>query len=137
MPPSHTERGNIFIMVFGTLAMLGVLTMAAHNFMAGPMTSMNTVIRHSLAESQLNIAARLIILDSAETPGDCDGDGFIEPKEWTGSTHALGGGDMPMVGAAQKDPWGTPYRYCAWDMGGIKSHATTKPARDCHYLRRP
>ena len=117
------ERGNVIMMLFGAVAMLGVVVAGTASYVQGPLSTTVKVTRASMAEGQIHIAARLAVLDSAEDPGDCDDDGFIEPKGYVeaavGQPFPAGGGHMPMVGAAQSDPWGTPYGYCAWDMGQI------------------
>lgn len=117
------ERGNVIMMLFGAVAMLGVVVAGTASYVQGPLSTTVKVTRASMAEGQIHIAARLAVLDSAEDPGDCDDDGFIEPKGYIeaapGQPFPAGGGHMPMVGAAQSDPWGTPYGYCAWDMGQI------------------
>ena len=59
--------------------------------------------------------------DATGSNGDCDGDGTVEPLEFTpaGTNPApVGGGLIPTtVGATKVDPWGTKYGYCVWDYG--------------------
>ncbi|MEX0956416.1 MAG: shufflon system plasmid conjugative transfer pilus tip adhesin PilV [Rhizobiaceae bacterium] len=127
--PRWGESGNIFFALFGAVGLVGVLGAATMTVMKGPVRSMAEVTKRTVAENAMIAAGRLALsaATQAANGGDCDGDGYIEPVEWstTGTGIApVGGGFIPTtIGAAQQDPWGTTYGYCAWDHGSAVDEA--------------
>ncbi len=118
----RSESGNVFFTLFGAVAIVGVLGAGIMATMRGPLTTMVNVNRHTTAESQMSIAAKLAMLESATLgTADCEGtpDGYIEPLEHTAAApNPTGGGQLPaVVGSTKIDPWGTEYGYCVWDAG--------------------
>ncbi len=120
---SSSEKGNIFFTLFGAVAVVGILGTAIMATMRGPLTTMVEVNRREQAKTEMNLASRLITIESAAQAlsGDCDGDGFVEPLEWSdpGAADApTNGGFLPATITTQRqDPWGTNYGYCSWDAG--------------------
>lgn len=113
----ETQGGNIFAALFGAVALVGVLAAGTTQFVRGPLTSTVTINKTLRAEQRLETNARIILQESASAL-DCDLDGLNEPLAPTAGAGPIGGGFMPNVpGTTQKDPWGTPYGYCAWDHG--------------------
>ncbi len=122
-PPQH-NAGNIFFMLFGAVALIGAFTVGSSNIIKGLVTSMSDVTRKTIAEEKMNGAARISIMDattSQPNDGDCDEDGMVEPLPYRDAgtgPHPTGGGWVPQdIGATTKDPWGTEFGYCVWDMG--------------------
>ena len=116
------ERGNVFFTLFGAVAVVGVLGAGIMATMRGPLSTMVQVNRKTTAESQMEIAAKVIVLQSADqaNAGDCDSDGFIEPLPFKAGTGPTSGGIIPDdVGVTKLDPWGTAYGYCVWDAGPL------------------
>ena len=126
---NRNERGNVFFALFGAVAVVGVIGAASMSIMRGPLTTMVEVNKRTQAESQMQLAGRMAIVQSAEqaSSGDCDGDGYIEPLYPAGfgttpSGTLTNGGALPnTIGASKTDPWGTEYGYCAWNAGSIDS----------------
>lgn len=122
-PTAKSQSGNIVLMLFAGIAMVGVLGVATTNFMQGPLRSAVKITRQNTADTQMSIGGQVAIMaaTNAANNGDCDGDGMIEPLEWLdkGALPApIGGGLVPMnIGISKKDPWGTDYGYCVWDYG--------------------
>jgi len=119
----HNERGSVFFVIFGVLAMLLVVTMTTSDFIRGPLKTATTVNRQNVAETQLQMAAKIAAQAAVNQPGagDCDADTFIEPvpyKDAAGAPAPVGGGLIPDTMATPKrDPWNTDYGYCVWDHG--------------------
>ena len=108
--PSITRRaleaGNIFLMLFGAVGMVGVIGASTMTVMKGPVRTMSIVTKRTIAENNMIASGRLAVVQAAaQTNNDCDGDGTIEPVDWT-TASLTGGGDIPVtIGAAQQDPW--------------------------------
>ncbi len=116
------EAGNIFLMLFGAVGMVGVLGAATMTVMKGPVRTMSIVTKRTIAENNMIATGRLALIASAVQPdSDCDGDGTVEPIAYGAPITGLtGGGEIPAtIGAATQDPWGTPYGYCTWDHGTL------------------
>ncbi len=118
------EAGNIFFVLFGAVAVVGLLGTTIVSTMRGPLSTMVEVQSRTQAESEMAIASRLALLEATElaNDGDCDSDGFVEPLEYldAGGAGPAGGGFLPnAISSAKIDPWGTEYGYCTWDAGGI------------------
>jgi hypothetical protein len=131
-----TESGNIFIAIFGAIALIGILGASVMTFMKGPLSTSVKLTKINTAENQMAIGSQVAVMATANQPnnGDCelidpDGagplppapDGFVEPLEWrTATTEPIptGGGLVPLsLGISKKDPWGTEYGYCVWNHG--------------------
>lgn len=125
------EAGNVFTMLFGGVALVGVLGASTMQFIRGPLTTAVNVNRQTTAETQMTTTSQLVMATSAgqNNNGDCEtpsGDTFVEPLPWktpSGKspqdvTDSEGGGMLPdEIGASSTDPWGTNYGYCVWDHG--------------------
>lgn len=120
----QTQAGNVFFALFGAVAFVGVLGAATMGFMKGPLKTSVTLSRMSVADTQMQVASQMAVLQaSSETDsGDCDADGFVEPMEYllnaTAGQFPTGGGNIPnTLGATKRDPWGRLYGYCVWNSG--------------------
>jgi hypothetical protein len=125
---ANSEAGNIFFTLFGAVMIVGMLGTVVVSTMRGPLSTMVTVQSRTRAESEMNIASRLALLEATQLPGsgDCDGDGFVEPMEFTdaGGNGPIGGGFLPAsIASSHVDPWGMQYGYCAWDAGSANDMA--------------
>lgn len=119
-----SESGSVFFVLFGAVAMVGILGVSVMTLMRGPVASMQNVTKHSIAENHLIASTRLALVSATtQQPdrGDCDGDGFVEPLPYRDAgtePHPAGGGFIPStIGASLTDPWGRQYGYCIWDHG--------------------
>lgn len=122
----RSERGNIFAALFGAVALIGVVGAASTALMRGPLSTVVTVNQKAKADTQMQLAAKLAIMEAAQQAagGDCDADGYIEPLVPRGPSGSepipTNGGLIPgVIGATKTDPWGTEYGYCVWDMKDI------------------
>ncbi|MFN3827129.1 MAG: tail fiber domain-containing protein [Micavibrio sp.] len=114
------ESGNVFFTLFGAVALVGVVGAATSTLMRGPVGTVVSLNQRAKADSQMQIAMKLAMLEAQQrtTPSfpDCDGDTLIEPVAPGAALPGLtGGGQLPSVGSTTNDPWGVPYGYCAWD----------------------
>jgi hypothetical protein len=111
------EKGNIATVLFGAVAMVGIVSAATMQMISGPIKTASQVNNKNMVESQLQVGARLIVLNGGTT--DEDADGTVEPVEHDGVNIGLtGGGGIPSsTGASLTDPWNNPYGYCVWDNG--------------------
>lgn len=124
MPANHPhQRGSVFFALFAAIGMVAAIGVASINLIKGPVRAMAEVTKRTVAENAMIANGKLSLIMSAQTPGDCDEDGRIEPLEWTdaGTSPApVNGGYLPAtVGASLQDPWGNSYGYCAWDHGSV------------------
>lgn len=113
------EKGNVATVLFGSVAMVGVISAATMQMISGPIRTASMVNNKNLVESQLIIGAKVIAL-SVDDTDDLDADGTVEPPVYdnTAAPKPTGGGGVPAgVGAAKTDPWNTNYGYCVWDNG--------------------
>ena len=120
------QSGGIFTFLLGGVALLGALTYGVILLASGPLASGARVQMLTLAKSQLFTNVRVAAVDAAESIQDCDGDDYIEPRAFRTTTgnKPTGGGIVPLeMGAHINDPWGLPYGYCAWDIGGTSGDA--------------
>ena len=126
-----SESGNIFLAIFGAVALVGLLGASIMTFMKGPLSTSVKLTKINTAENQMAIGSQVAVMAAANQAnnGDCDSDGTIEPVEWrTATTEPIpvGGGLVPLtLGINKKDPWGTEYGYCAWNYGTIISQSGT------------
>ncbi|MDB5491835.1 MAG: TonB-dependent receptor, partial [Micavibrio sp.] len=129
MMKRRSESGNIFFMLFGAVALVGVVAAATSTLMRGPLSTVVNVNARAKADTQMQIAAKLAMVRASQqngpgappawTSGDCDSDGNVEPiPAKDAGPKPQGGGQLPeSIGASQQDPWGNAYGYCVWDIG--------------------
>ncbi len=112
------ESGNIFFTLFGAVALVGVVGAATSTLMRGPVGTVVALNQRAKADSQMQIAMKLAMLEAQNNSNDCDNDTFIEPVGAGAAISGLtGGGRLPQVGSTTNDPWGSPYGYCGWNHG--------------------
>ena len=113
---SHRERGSIFTALLGAVLLIGVISVATFNILAGPVATMSRNNTQQMANQQIDAVTRVIIdsVVKGASDGDCDADGYIEPTAYT-STNKL----PVTLGVPQADPWGTDYLYCPFDVGTV------------------
>jgi len=121
-----SQSGNVFFALFAAVGMVGVLGASMSTVMRGPVTSMATVTKRTIAENNVIASGKLAIVSATtQQPesGDCDADSFVEPipfRDAGASPHPTGGGFIPTtIGASMTDPWQVQYGYCAWDHGAV------------------
>lgn len=128
-------RGGVIFGLFAAIGMVGVIGAGTMTLLKGPVKTMSTVTKRTLAENSMMAAGKLTIIESQKSSGDCDQDGAIEPVQWVapaGRPAPGSGGLIPVsVGASQQDPWGNQYGYCGWDHGNSTHFMTcgTSPRR--------
>lgn len=122
-----SENGNVFLAIFGAIALVGLLGASIMTFMKGPLSTSVRLTKMNTAENQMSIGAQVAVMATANQAnnGDCDVDGYVEPIEWRAATtepHPVNGGLVPLsLGISKKDPWGTEYGYCVWNHGSTTS----------------
>ena len=132
MRNSRSERGSVFLAIFGAVAVVGILGASVMTFMKGPLATSIKLTKINTAENQMAIGSQVAVMATSNqsNSGDCDSDGFVEPFEWRVATtepHPAGGGLVPLsLGINKKDPWGTEYGYCVWNHG-----PTSAPSGTC------
>ena len=115
-----TQSGNVFMMLFGAVGMVGVIGASTMTVMKGPVKTMSEVTKRTVAENNMIASGKLALIASAsQANSDCDGDLTLEPIEPGASMSGFtGGGLLPsVIGTSKTDPWGTDYVYCAWNHG--------------------
>lgn len=130
---SRQRAGNIFAMLFGGVALMGVLGVSMMNLVIGPATTVTKVTHQNMAENDLLMNAKVAVMNAATLAnyGDSDNDGYVEPGPFVPTSEAScaitlpgEGGCLPAdIGAILTDPWGTQYAYCVWDHGETNSSA--------------
>ena len=117
-------KGNVFALLFGAVALTGVLAAVGMQTLTGPVTTITRVTQKNIADTQLLMNAKIIVNAAVggADDGDPDDDGLIELAPWPvvggGETPPTGGGFLPTdLGLSLTDPWGTKYGYCSWDHG--------------------
>jgi hypothetical protein len=127
------QSGNVFTVLIGAVALVGVVAVASMNMLSGPVATSSRVMQKTMADSQMFANNKIIILSATNRVdnGDCETtvpDGFIEPEPWRdavlagpdGVAGSDGGGFVPgTLGLTTTDPWGTEYGYCVWDVGTV------------------
>lgn len=128
---SNGERGNVFFVLFGAVALLGVLQVGITQFIGGPLSTASAINLKNRADAQMMASTRLLVMETLRKETlDCDEDGFVEPVPFKAASGPApsGGGHIPdNIGGAKTDPWGTPYGYCAWDHGPEQGHPDCSP----------
>lgn len=118
---SIKESGNVFLMLFGAVGMVGVIGASTMTVMKGPVKTMSEVTKRTLAENNMITAGKLALIAAVQqNDGDCDADGIIEPIAMSNTTISgfTGGTEIPAsIGTSKVDSWGMPFGYCAWDHG--------------------
>lgn len=116
-------RGNVVTMMLVGLGMAATLSVVSYQLLTGPVATVSRVTQSNMAITQMLGAGQMLALDAAnQAPsGDCDGDGYVEPRGWvTPLTGLTGGGALPAAtGLPTRDPWKTTLGYCVWDMGAV------------------
>jgi hypothetical protein len=116
-----SQKGNIFAVLFGAVALTGVLAAVSMQTVTGPVRTVTKVTQKNMVDNDLMTANKIIVATAAaqSDDGDCDADGFVEPAPWRaagGAPAPTGGGLLPnTIGANTIDPWGSEYGYCVWD----------------------
>jgi hypothetical protein len=126
---SKSESGNVFLAIFGAIALVGLLGASIMTFMKGPLSTSVRLTKQNTAENQMQIGSQVAVMATANQAnnGDCDADSYVEPIEWRAPAsatdpHPSGGGLVPLsLGISKKDPWGTEYGYCVWNHGAKTS----------------
>lgn len=118
------QKGSVVTVLMGGVALLAALTFTAYQFISGPLSTTAKVTQNNQVKFQQAMIAKSIMMDvpNLAEDGDCDLDGYIEPRIWrdaAGKPAPTNGGLVPMeIGVMTLDPWGLDYGYCAWDVGG-------------------
>lgn len=123
-----SESGSVFTVLMVGVGMAATLSIATYQLLSGPVASVARVTQHNLARNQMISINRIALMDAVLQPsnGDCDTDGYIEPRAWRSTTGAkpTNGGLLPLaMGAPTTDPWGSDYGYCVWDVGTLSAQA--------------
>lgn len=114
------QSGNIFITLFGAVAIIGILGAMTMSMMRGPVTTTVRITDRTLAKNDIMTASASLSEHSlAQDNSDCDADGTIEPPAYrSGALVPTGGGLLPSgLPVSYQDPWKHEYGYCAWDHG--------------------
>ncbi len=127
-------------MLFGSVALVGLLGVSVNNLVIGPATTVNKVTQQNMAQNDLLMNAKVIVMHASTLPlmGDGDGDGYVEPVPFVPTSEIScnitlpgEGGCLPQdIGAILTDPWGSQYAYCVWDHGDPASSANRIDGED-------
>ena len=116
-----STKGNIFGMLFGAVALVGVIGGGISQIISGPIRTAHMITATTNTDADLLTNANMIGLwiKQQGTDADSDSDGYVEPLEPSScDTAPAGGGCLPTtIGAIRTDTWGTKYGYCVWDHG--------------------
>ncbi len=129
----RSQAGNIFMMLFGSVAMVGVVGAATMTILKGPVRTMSEVTKRTVAENNMIASGKLALIAATTIQdGDCDADLVIEPIPFGAAIAGFtGGGALPAtIGTSKEDPWGTAYAYCVWDHGKATGDPSDNDA-DC------
>ncbi|RAK25524.1 endosialidase-like protein [Falsochrobactrum ovis] len=136
------KNGNIVAMLMGTVAMVGIVGVSAMNMIGGPITTAAKVTHQNMAQNDLLMNAKVVVMNASTRPqmGDEDGDGYIEPVPFVPASDSVCGITLPTggeggclpadIGAILTDPWGSQYAYCVWDHGDPASSANRIDGED-------
>lgn len=120
------QSGSAVTVLMGGVAVLAMLSFGVYQLVSGPLTSMSRVTQKNQVNNHLAGIAAIAAIDATNI-GDCDDDGFIEPREFrtTSGGAPTNGGLVPTdMGIDVKDPWNMDYGYCVWDLGPQYDQAT-------------
>ncbi len=126
--PRSNETGNIYVLIFGGIALLGVLGYAVSQLVSGPMMRAMELNNKTLTESELYLSAQISATTSSTlnaTP-DCDGDNLVEPPHARASAADApnnGGLISASLGVTMADVWGNELGFCTWDVGETANSA--------------
>ncbi len=109
-------------MLFGAVALTGVLAAVGSQLVSGPITTITRVTQKNMADTQMLMNAKILVSSAVNRSddGDADGDGTIEPASMRTTTgpKPVNGGLLPSdLGLSLTDPWGSSYGYCVWNHG--------------------
>lgn len=119
------QSGSAVTAMMGGVAILGMLSFGSYQLMSGPLSSMSNVTQNNLVQDQMLGISAISAIDAANL-GDCDDDGYVEPRQFRATTGGapVNGGLVPTdMGVDIKDPWNMDYGYCVWDMGPLSGDA--------------
>lgn len=123
LTPTH-QKGNVFALLFGAVALTGVLAAVGMQTLTGPVTTITRVTQKNIAETNLLMNAKIIAnaVPLGANNGDPDSDNTKEAAAFVpaggGETAPANGGFLPTdLGLALTDPWGSKYGYCVYDHG--------------------
>lgn len=120
-----SEKGSVFTVLLGGIALVGILTVAGYNMLTGPVATTAKVTLKSMAEQQMYTTSRVIMTNANASSGDCDADGFVEPTPARGTAPNY---TLPTTfGVETVDPWGSEYRYCPYDHGTVSATLCGNP----------
>lgn len=108
------ERGNVFLLLFGAVGMVGVIGASTMTVLKGPVNTMSQVTKRTLAENNMIAAGKLALIAATQNGGDCDSDGTVEPIAMSTATIPgfTGGSEIPtQIGTSKEDSWGMPFAY--------------------------
>jgi len=127
----RAARGNVFALLFGAVALTGVLAAVGMQTLTGPVTTITRVTQKNIAETNLLMNAKIIAnaVPLGANTGDFDSDTTKEAAAFVnaagGETPPTNGGYLPTdLGLALTDPWGTKYGYCVWNHGSTNTAAS-------------
>lgn len=114
-------HGNIVTMMLVGIGMAATLSLATYQLLSGPVATVSRVTQNNMATAQMLGVGQMVAMDAVnQTPaGDCDADGYVEPRDWVTTLSGLtGGGVLPAaIGVPTRDAWKTTLGYCVWDIG--------------------
>lgn len=121
----QNQKGSVFPLIFGAIALMGLLTFAVFQIVSGPLTGAMNLNNNTLTQSEIFLSSQVAITTavSQTDSGDCDNDIYIEPLPFDspGASDApAGGGFIPIaMGVPLTDVWDTRFGYCVWDVGAV------------------
>lgn len=126
-----SESGNIFVIIFGGVALVATLNFAINLVVTGPLSTAVGLGRLASTEAQLQAHSLVILSDAVLNQtegGDIDLDGFVEPRAYDTDPDVTitGGGALPVIlGLDDTDAWGSEIGYCVWDQGPSGMNSST------------
>jgi hypothetical protein len=115
----HNEQGSIATLMLTGIVLLGVLGVVTYNLLSGPMQTASTLNARNNTSTDLSMGMSTLINHARAGEYDNALDTTLEVPSFVPVAGGLiNGGVLPTnLGMNTKDPWGTPYGYCAWDHG--------------------
>lgn len=122
------QSGSVFTVLLAGIGLTAALSLTTYSIFTGPVSSISRITQKAMADTQMLAISKIAIMDAANqaAAGDCDADGFIEPRTWRTTTgnKPTNGGLVPLtMGAPITDPWKSDYGYCVWDVGPLSAQA--------------